>query len=133
MKNIITAVSGLLFGIGLSISGMMSPNKVIGFLDIFGNWDPSLALVMGGGLFVTTVSFFFVLKRDRPKLDTSFDLPIKSELDGNLIFGSALFGIGWGLIGLCPGPAIANISTSLSVVVFVITMLISSVITKRFL
>ena len=73
MKNIITAVSGLLFGIGLSISGMMSPNKVIGFLDIFGNWDPSLALVMGGGLFVTTVSFFFVLKRDRPKLDTSFD------------------------------------------------------------
>ncbi len=108
MKERIAAgfVSGLLFGLGLAVSGMIHPQKVLGFLDLLGTWDPSLALVMGGALLVTSPAYHFILKRKRPILDSSFALPSVSKLDPKLLGGAALFGIGWGLAGLCPGPAI---------------------------
>ncbi len=117
-------LSGLLFGLGLTISGMINPAKVIGFLDVAGNWDPSLALVMASGLAVTVPGFHFILKQERPLFETKFFLPGKADVDPRLISGAALFGIGWGLAGLCPGPALAGItSLDSSVLSFVAAML----------
>ncbi len=97
---------GLLFGIGLVISGMFNPAKVLNFLDLFGTWDPSLGFVMGGAVAVAFVGYRLVLKRNRPLMDSAFHLPTRGELDRRLFAGAAVFGIGWGLGGLCPGPAI---------------------------
>jgi len=117
-------LSGLLFGLGLTISGMINPTKVIGFLDVAGNWDPSLALVMASGLAVTIPSFHFILKQERPLFEAKFYLPSKKDFDGQLIAGSVFFGVGWGLAGLCPGPALAGIvSLDSSVLSFVAAML----------
>jgi uncharacterized membrane protein YedE/YeeE len=122
-------MSGLLFGLGLIISGMVNPAKVVGFLDLAGNWDPSLILVMGGGVTVTTATFWLVLRRQRPLFETKFYLPTKADLDGRLLSGAALFGIGWGLAGLCPGPALTGLATlEPSVVLFVGAMLIGMVL-----
>jgi len=101
----------VLFALGLIISAMVNPAKVIGFLDLFGDWDPSLALVMAGGLAVTTPAFRLILKRDKPLLDSSFSLPTRKDIDPRLIGGAVLFGIGWGIAGLCPGPAITLLVT----------------------
>lgn len=103
--------SGLLFGLGLAVSAMVNPAKVIGFLDLAGNWDPSLALVMIGGLGITAPAFQLILKRDRPLLETRFFLPTRKDLDRHLIGGAVVFGIGWGLAGLCPGPALTSLVT----------------------
>lgn len=117
-------LSGLLFGLGLTISGMINPTKVIGFLDVTGNWDPSLALVMASGLAVTVPGFHFILKQKRPLFEEKFFLPGKADIDLRLIGGAVLFGIGWGLAGLCPGPALAGIaSLDSSVLSFVAAML----------
>lgn len=117
-------LSGLLFGLGLTISGMINPTKVIGFLDVAGNWDPSLALVMASGLAVTVPGFHFILKQKRPLFETKFFLPGKADIDLRLIGGAVLFGIGWGLAGLCPGPALAGVaSLDSSVLSFVAAML----------
>jgi len=125
MKNIIAILSGILFAIGLGISGMMSPEKVQGFLDITGKWDPSLALVMGGALLVTFISFPVITKNTKPKLDECFYLPTKKKLEPTIFIGPALFGIGWGLAGLCPGPAIANIAVMTpQILLFVLVMLL---------
>lgn len=102
--------AGLLFGIGLVVSQMIDPAKVIGFLDIAGAWDPSLALVMGAALVVTFIGYRLVFMRGKPLFESSFQLPTKSAIDRPLVAGSALFGVGWGLSGLCPGPAIAGLS-----------------------
>lgn len=99
--------AGLLFGTGLSISGMINPAKVIAFLDIAGAWDPSLAFVMLGGLLVTGPGYWLTLRRSRPLFDGKFAVPTRRELDRRLLGGAALFGIGWGLGGYCPGPALA--------------------------
>lgn len=108
MKAILGAfAAGLLFGIGLIASQMVNPAKVIAFLDLFGAWDPSLAFVMGGALVTTLIGYRFVLKRERPFIAEKFDLPTKTDLDPRLIGGAGLFGIGWGMAGYCPGPAIA--------------------------
>ncbi len=104
------AVSGLLFGIGLALSGMLNPAKVIGFLNFAGNWDPSLAFVMGGGVAVTVIAFPFVLKHTQPVFEASFSLPTRKEIDPELIIGGGIFGIGWGMVGLCPGPAFSSLS-----------------------
>ncbi len=108
MKAVFGAfAAGLLFGLGLIASEMVNPAKVIGFLDLFGAWDPSLAFVMGGALVTTFIGYSFVLKRERPINAPKFDLPTKTDLDARLIGGASLFGIGWGMAGYCPGPAIA--------------------------
>ena len=107
---------GLIFGLGLAVSGMMNPAKVTGFLDVAGDWDPTLVFVMGGALLITVPAYRMILKRRRPVLESSFSLPTKKSLDAPLIVGSALFGVGWGLVGFCPGPAVAAIGTGLPAV-----------------
>ncbi len=108
-KSLAALASGAVFGVGLSVSRMIDPAKVLGFLDLFGNWDPSLAFVMAGGLAVTTVAFALIKKRTSPIWHDVFHLPTKNEIDAKLVLGSALFGVGWGLVGMCPGPALANL------------------------
>ena len=102
-------VCGILFGFGLALSQMTNPDKVLNFLDITGNWDPSLIFVMLGALFVTIFSFRFILKRPAPLFDRKFYLAVKTEVDTPLVTGAAIFGIGWGIAGYCPGPAVAGL------------------------
>ena len=107
MIRIATAlVVGLIFGLGLTVSQMIDPAKVLGFLDVAGDWDPSLALVMGGALLVAIPGFRMILSRGTPILHAQFHLPTKRDLDGRLLTGAAIFGVGWGIAGMCPGPAI---------------------------
>jgi hypothetical protein len=125
MKVFLAAlVSGTLFGAGLAWSGMTNPARVLGFLDIAGNWDPTLILVMGAALLVSASLFPLVLRRSRPVLAERFALPTARELDGRLLGGAVVFGVGWGLAGLCPGPAIAGLVTgSPAIALFVAAML----------
>lgn len=114
---------GVLFAAGLGISGMTQPLIVLAFLDVFGNWNPALAFVMGGAVAVTFVGYRFVLGRQRPLLGAGFDLPTRSTIDAQLVAGAALFGLGWGLAGFCPGPALTALASgSLDVFVFVVAM-----------
>ena len=106
MRALSGLLAGLVFGLGLVVSGMADPAKVLSFLDLFGAWDPSLALVMGGAVVVTFVGYRLVLRRKAPMLLERFDLPKTSLIDSRLILGAALFGVGWVIGGLCPGPAI---------------------------
>lgn len=116
--------AGLVFGIGLWISGMANPKKVLGFLDITGDWDASLMLVMGGAVAVTAIAFRFVLRREKPLLENTFHISHKKDIDLPLIAGAALFGIGWGIGGYCPGPALTALSTlSSETMVFVVAMI----------
>jgi uncharacterized protein len=102
--------SGALFGAGLAVGGMTDPARVRGFLDLFGNWDPTLAFVMGGAVLVMAIAWRFQARMARPLFGERFALPDRSDLDGKLIAGSALFGVGWGIAGLCPGPAVASLA-----------------------
>ena len=123
MPMIASLLCGLIFGAGLLISGMVQPTKVLGFLDIFGAWDPSLAVVMVAALAVSVPGFMLANGRSRPLLTARSFWPTKRDIDSPLIVGAALFGIGWGLVGLCPGPALESLATlSLPVIVFVIAM-----------
>jgi len=97
-------ISGLVFGLGLAISGMVNPAKITGFLDVAGDWDPSLAFVLASATGVTVLTFRYILKRERPILDKGFHLPTRTDVDSPLIVGAGLFGIGWGIVGFCPGP-----------------------------
>ena len=101
-------ISSFLFGYGLEWSGMTNPAKIVGFLDIFGNWDPSLAFVMIGAIGVHAISFRFIVKRDKPICETEFGIPTNKTIDRKLVLGAGLFGIGWATGGLCPGPALAS-------------------------
>ncbi|APX92432.1 hypothetical protein BWR19_05470 [Halomonas sp. 1513] len=103
-------VAGLLFGLGLAISGMTDPARVLGFLDLFGAWDPTLMFVLGGAVATTFIGYRLVWARGRPLLESAFQLPTRRDLDARLLGGAALFGIGWGLSGYCPGPAVASIA-----------------------
>ena len=105
-------VSGTLFGAGLTLSGMTDPARVRGFLDLFGNWDPTLAFVMGGAVAVMVVAWRIRARMTKPLFGEKFSLPDRSDLDPQLLVGSALFGVGWGIAGLCPGPAIASLALS---------------------
>jgi uncharacterized membrane protein YedE/YeeE len=109
MHHAANFLAGLIFGLGLLISGMANPAKVQNFLDLAGSFDPSLIFVMAGALAVTFIGYRLVLRRERPVLAERFYLPAGSIIDGRLIFGAALFGVGWGLSGLCPGPAIVSL------------------------
>jgi len=118
------AISGIIFGIGLALAGMLNPAKVAGFLDIFGLWDPSLMLVMAGGIAVNAAGYFLFLRSGRPLFASSFSLPEARQIDKKLIIGSVLFGVGWGLAGLCPGPVVASIGLDpLSILPFLAVML----------
>ena len=111
LKNMIGLFTGLLFGIGLLISGMTDPVKVQGFLDVFGAWDISLALVMGGGLIVALVGVQLAKRQQSSWIGTSIDMPSKTTINKKLLIGAMLFGIGWGLVGICPGPGIVLLGT----------------------
>lgn len=114
-------VAGFLFGLGLAISGMTQPGKVLAFLDFTGSWDPSLAFVMGGALAIFSPSFFWLRKRrQKPVLSERFDLPTQSAITPRLALGAAIFGAGWGLVGFCPGTAIAAIPTASATVLTVV-------------
>lgn len=106
MTFVVNLALGLLFGIGLVISGMSDPAKVLNFLDLAGTWDPSLAFVMGGAVIVAFVGYRLVLKRDRPIVGDRFHLPTRTDLEPRIVVGPAIFGLGWGLGGFCPGPAL---------------------------
>ncbi len=105
MKSAIGFVCGLLFGIGLLVSGMGNPAKVLNFLDLFGTWDPSLAFVMGAAVLVTFTGYQFILKQPAPVLDEIFHMPTRNEVDSRMLTGASIFGVSWGLGGFCPGPA----------------------------
>lgn len=110
MTRLITAlIIGAVFGIGLAIAGMLNPSKVSGFLDVFGDWDPSLAFVMGGGVLVNAIGHRFVMKRKAPIQIATFSMPTSTNIDKLLVIGSVIFGVGWGLAGLCPGPVVASL------------------------
>jgi len=109
-RHIVALVTGILFGLGLAISEMINPEKVLAFLDIFGNWDPSLALVMGGAVGVTALTFRRVLALPKPLFGSHFEIPTNSAIDPPLLAGAVIFGTGWGLAGYCPGPALASLS-----------------------
>ena len=126
MKIVSALVAGLIFGFGLAISGMANPAKVLNFLDVFGTWDPSLAFVMGGAIAVTLPGYARIKRaRSQPVFGGNFSWPTKTDLDGQLIGGSAMFGLGWGLGGFCPGPALTAIPLAApGTLIFVVTMLI---------
>lgn len=109
MKHLIAFAVGLIFGVGLLISGMTQPDKIFGFLDIFGRWDPSLIFVMGGALAVAAAGFYIAEKRGKSVFGDPLALPAKNEIDPRLLSGAAIFGLGWGLAGICPAPAIVNL------------------------
>ena len=133
MFIVMAFVIGLIMSLGLIISGMVNPQKVIGFLDVFGHFDPTLAFVMLGALIVAGIGFR-CLKCSKPLLCESFDLPKKNQIDAALIWGAALFGIGWGLAGFCPGPAIVGMGLGLSqAVIFVVAMLAGMFLAKSLL
>jgi uncharacterized membrane protein YedE/YeeE len=108
LRQLFTLVSGLIFGIGLAVSGMVNPMKVLGFLDFAGSWDPTLMFVMGGGVVVAAIGYRMVFARGRPFFDERFHLPATTVLDARLVVGSAIFGLGWGMTGFCPGPGMAS-------------------------
>lgn len=133
MKLLIALISGILFGLGLSYAQMIDPNKVINFLDISGTWDPSLAFVMGGGLAINVVAYYFTSKRKLPLLTREvFHKPTKQDVDKSLLIGSALFGVGWGAAGYCPGPMFASLSFGgQSVWLIIVAYTIGTLVTKR--
>jgi hypothetical protein len=106
----VALISGVVFGLGLILSGMINPAKVQNFLDFAGSWDPSLAFVMAGAIGVASLGFKLTLKKAKPLADAVFHIPTGGEINASLVIGAAIFGIGWGLVGLCPGPAVAALT-----------------------
>ena len=124
MLALTSLLAGLVFGLGLILSGMTNPAKVLGFLDLFGQWDPSLALVMGGAVTVASIAFFLVRRRTVSLLGAPMKRPTSRQIDRPLVTGSVLFGVGWGLAGFCPGPALVALGMGEGkAVVFVLAML----------
>ena len=133
LKNIIGLLVGLLFGIGLLISGMTNPAKVQGFLDVFGAWDISLALVMGGGLIVAIIGVQLAKRQQTSWIGTLIELPSKTSVNKKLLIGAMLFGIGWGLVGICPGPGIVLLGTGQwQAYVFIPAMIVGMLIYQWF-
>ena len=124
-RTVIAGLIGLVFGTGIALSGMANPAKVLNFFDIAGTWDPSLAFVMGAALLVTAIGYGFVLKREKPICEAKFHLPTNRQLDLPLVAGSAVFGVGWGISGFCPGGAIPALGLGeVSTWAFVVAMLL---------
>lgn len=133
MREIVTALlAGLVFGIGLTVSGMVDPAKVLGFLDIAGAWDPSLALVMAGGVVTALVGFRLARRQARPLFASAFPADAEPIIDGRLLGGAALFGLGWGLVGLCPGPAVsALVLASHPAAIFFASMIVGMLVWRQ--
>ena len=129
MRTLLALLCGTLFGAGLTIAGMTDPAKVIGFLDVFGHWDPTLAVVMASALAVSMPGFQFALPASKPVFDQRYFLPERTRIDADLLIGAALFRIGWGIAGFCPGPAIAGLATgSPQIIAFGLSMLAGMVL-----
>ena len=131
MRTWVAALCGVVFGGGLAVSGMTNPAKVLAFLDIFGRWDPTLAFVMGGAVAVSAVGFVRAGRLDRAWLGDAFSLPTRTDLDLPLLAGAALFGVGWGLVGLCPGPALASLVRGSSEVYLFLAAMLAGVVGYR--
>ena len=129
MSRLLSFVAGLLFAAGLVLGGMTRPGKVIGFLDVTGAWDPSLAFVMGGALVVYAIAFR--VRRERPLLAPEFDIPTRADLTPRLFVGAGLFGIGWGLVGFCPGPAVVAVGAGMSEAVLFVPSMIAGMVLFR--
>lgn len=124
---------GVLFGLGLIISGMSNPQKILHFLDVAGHWDPSLIFVMGGAVIVGLVGFCLASKRTKPFFDGALQIPSRRDISRPLVIGSLIFGVGWGIAGFCPGPAIVALGAGhLKALVFVLAMLAGMAICNRF-
>ena len=130
MTTFVALVSGIIFGLGLAVSGMTDTAKVQGFLDLFGNWVPDLMFVMGGALIVSAIAYQIAKIKIRPMLRNSFDLPQNKTIDQKLITGSLIFGVGWGLYGLCPGPALTHV-LSQEGLLFVAAMLVGMLVSYQ--
>lgn len=132
MKNSISSfIVGFIFAIGLAVSGMTQPQKVVGFLNLFGDWDPSLIFVMAGAIAVHAITYRLIRKRNTPLLATTWQVPTKTDLTPALIVGSILFGVGWGLGGFCPGPAVTSLASfELRPLIFVGSMILGILIFK---
>lgn len=133
-QNFMALISGVLFSAGLTVSTMVDPARVIGFLDVLGAWDPALAFVMLGAIIVYMPLYWLVIRRKRtPLLGREFHLPSKIKIDGSLVIGAVIFGIGWGITGICPGPAIANISNGhFSIFIFILSMVVGMLVASKF-
>jgi uncharacterized membrane protein YedE/YeeE len=133
MRILIAFVCGALMSAGIAVSQMIDPNKVLAFLDVAGNWDPSLALVMAGALAVFSLGFYTLGQRRQPVCESTFHAPTKTALDRPLVVGATLFGLGWGLVGYCPGPAVAALpSASPGTLGFVAAMVVGWWLSRRF-
>lgn len=133
MKLIFAGLTGLVFGVGIALSGMMNPAKVLNFFDVAGTWDPSLAFVMGGALLVTGIGYRLAWRRAQPLFGGRFQVPANTQIDRKLIGGSALFGIGWGIAGFCPGAAIPALGTGRWEVVLFIGAVVAGFMLRRVL
>lgn len=132
MPLVAALLAGLIFGAGIALAGMINPDKVLNFFDLAGQWDPSLAFVMAGALAVTLIGYRLVLRQTRPLFDLRFHLPTRRDLDPALIGGAALFGIGWGIAGFCPGGAIPALGLAQpDAVLFVVAMICGIALARR--
>jgi uncharacterized protein len=133
MAKLLVFLSGFIFAVGLSLSQMTQPDRILGFLDIFGAWDPTLAFVMGSGVITVAIGFRLVLRRSQPLFGSVFLVPGKAGIDARLLGGAGLFGIGWGLSGFCPGPAVVAAVTGVTeVLLFVAAMVLGMVLQQLF-
>ena len=132
MRLIITYVLGLIFGVGISISGMANPAKVVNFFDFAGSWDPSLAFVMGGALGVALIGYKMAFRREAPLFDTGFHVPSHTVVDRKLVLGSATFGIGWGIAGFCPGGALPALGTGDSAVFIFSAAMVAGILIAKY-
>lgn len=128
MSLVFSLLAGIIFGAGLTLSDMVNPARVLNFLDVTGSWDPTLIFVMAGGLAVTTVGYKLIFRNSSPLIEDRFHLPTQRQIDLPLVSGAALFGVGWGLAGICPGPALADLMTlEPKVLIFVAAMLVGMI------
>jgi uncharacterized membrane protein YedE/YeeE len=131
MTTVVALLAGLLFGVGLIVSGMADPGKVLGFLDLAGAWDPSLAFVMGGAILVGFFAFRLAGRRGQPFLGGAMHLPTRRDIDPRLVGGSVLFGIGWGLAGFCPGPALVSFGSGIDQAAIFVAALLGGMVLYR--
>ncbi|MDJ0708304.1 MAG: YeeE/YedE family protein [Leptolyngbyaceae cyanobacterium MO_188.B28] len=132
-QNLVALIAGVLFGLGLGLSQMIDRDRVLGFLDVAGIWDPTLLFVLGGAVIVTVIAFRFVLRLSHPLVTEKFHLPTQKNIDMRLVIGSAIFGVGWGIAGYCPGPGVTALVLGIwNPVLFVIALILGSLSYKRY-